>query len=269
MHGADLSVERETDEQRVCRDKAAPRYCVLAGTAPIEASCAHQITSVSRYTVLRQSEDCMASSTPPRRPGGAPLFKKAFQILSLLEQSPPSNSFELAAKTLIEKSGADQLLKTSGHLYVVDSLKPSSLSFLPQEWFTGLEQGRARWSGCDNWWAGYPLIAYLQMRPDPDGPGQQLSLNCEVGPVAPGELRQDLIRLIKRFALEAKLTRIKFRTDAMNAKTLYSRFLTGGTLPIDRPDDPDLITCRMRALLTDFEPEMKVVTESISQLFDL
>ncbi len=134
LHGADLSVERETDEQRVCRDKAAPRCYVLAGTAPIEASCAHQINSVCRYVVLRQIEDCMASSTPPRRPGGAPLFEKAFQILSLLEQSPPTNTFELAAKTLIEKSGADQLLKTSGHLYVVDSLKPSSLSFLPQEW---------------------------------------------------------------------------------------------------------------------------------------
>lgn len=172
----------------------------------------------------------MASSTPPRRPGGASLFKKAFQILSLLEQSPPSNTFELAAKTLIEKSGADQLLKTSGQLYVVDSLKPSSLSFLPQEWVTGLEQGRARWSGCDNWWAGYPLIAYLQMRPDPDGPGQQLLLNCEVGPVAPGELRQDLIRLIKRFALEAKLTRIKFRSDAVNPRTLYSRIVSHGVV---------------------------------------
>lgn len=49
LHGADLSVERETDEQRVCRDKAAPRYYVVAGTAPIEASCGHQINSVSQY----------------------------------------------------------------------------------------------------------------------------------------------------------------------------------------------------------------------------
>lgn len=211
----------------------------------------------------------MAASIPPRRPGRAQTFDKTLRMLSLLEKSPRENTFELAAKTLIRSNGTDQLLKASGQLYVVDSLKPSSLSFLPQEWVTGLEHGRARWSGCDNWWAGYPLIAYLQMRPDPDGTGQQLVLNCEVGPVAPIELRKDLVRLIRRLGLEAMLTRLKFRSDAMNAKTLYSRFLTGGTLPIDRPDDPDLIARRMCALLTDFEPEMKVVTKSISQLFDL
>lgn len=226
------------------------------------------MNSASRYTGLRQIEDCMASSIPPRRPGGAPLFEKAFQILSLLEQSPPNNTFELAAKTLIENSGADQLLRAGGQLYVVNSLKPSSVSFLPQEWVTGLEQGRNRWSGCDNWWAGYPLIAYLQMRPDPDGAGQQLSLNCEVGPVAPSELRQDLVRLIRRFASEERLTRIKFRSDAMNLKTLYSRFLTGATLPVERPDDAELLTRGMSAILADFVPEMKVVARSISQLFD-
>ena len=210
----------------------------------------------------------MTSSTPPRRPGGAPSFEKAFQILSLLEQSPPSNTFKLAAKTLIENSGADQLLRASGQQYVVDSLKPSSVSFLPQEWVTGLKQGCARWSGCDNWWAGYPLIAYLQMRPDPDGPGQQLLLNCEVGPVAPIEVRQELVRQIKRFGSEANLTRIKFRRDALNRMTLYSRFLTGGTLPVDRPDDADLLAGLICALLADFEPEMRVVAKSISQLFD-
>ena len=190
-------------------------------------------------------------------------------MLSLLGKSPRENTFELAAKTLIRNNGTDQLLKASGQLYVVDSLKPSSLSFLPQEWVTGLEQGRARWSGCDNWWAGFPLIAYLQMRPDTDGAGHQLLLNCEVGPVAPSELRLDLVRLIKRLGSEAKVTRIKFRSDATNAKTLYSRFFTGATVPVDRPDDPDVIARRMCALLTDFEPEMEVVTKSISQLFDL
>lgn len=210
----------------------------------------------------------MASSTPPRRPGGAPLFNKAFQILSLLEQSPLNNTFELAAKTLMEKGGSGRLLRASGQLYIVDSLKPSSLSFLPQGWVTCLEQGRGRWSGCDNWWAGYPLIAYLQMRPDPDGPGQQLLLNCEVGPVAPDELRQDLVRLIKRSGSEAKLTRIKFRSDAMHPKTLYSRFLKDSALRVERPDDIDLLARRMCSLLADFEPEMGVVAKSISQLFD-
>lgn len=210
----------------------------------------------------------MASSIPPRRPGGAPLFEKAFQILDLLEQSPPNITFELAAKTLIENSGADQLLRASGQLYVVNSLKPSSVSFLPQGWVTCLEQGRGRWSGCDNWWAGYPLIAYLQMRPDPDGQGQQLLLNCEVGPMAPDELRQDLVRLIKRLGSEAKLTRIKFRSDAMKPKTLYSRFLTDSALRIERPGDIDLLARRMCSLLADFEPEMKVVARSISQLFE-
>lgn len=210
----------------------------------------------------------MASSVPPRRPGRAPVFDKSLRMLSLLEKSPPIGTFELAAKTLIKNTGTDQLLKAGDQLYVVDSLKPSSLSFLPQEWVTGLEQGRARWSGCDNWWAGYPLIAYLQMRPDPDGPGQQLLLNCEVGPVAPSELRLDLVRLIKRLGSEAKLTRIKFRSDATNAKTLYSRFLTGATLRLERPDNADHLAHGMSAILADFNPEMKVVARSISQLFD-
>lgn len=211
----------------------------------------------------------MASNIPPRRPGGAPIFDKTFQLLSLLEQSPAEATFELAARNLMENRGADRLLRASGELYVVDRLKPSILSFLPQEWVICLEQARGRWSGCDNWWAGYPLIACLQMRPDPDGPGKQLLLSCEVGPVAPIELRQDLVRLIKRLGSEAKLTRIKFRSDAMNPKTLYSRFLIGGTVPVDPPDNEDLLARRMCALLADFEPELNVVAKSISQLFDL
>ncbi len=59
---------------------------------------------------------------------------------------------------------------------------------------------------------------------DPDGPGQQLLLNCEVGPVAPNELRLDLVRLIRSLGSEAKPTRIRFRTDAMNAKTSIRAF---------------------------------------------
>jgi hypothetical protein len=106
------------------------------------------------------------------------------------------------------------------------------------------------------------------MRPDPDGPGEQLLLNFEVGPVAPIELRLDLVRLIRRFASEQRLTRIKFRSDALSPKTLYSRFLTGATLSVERPDNVDLLARGMSAILADFDPEMKVVAKSISQLFD-
>jgi hypothetical protein len=92
----------------------------------------------------------MASRIPPRRPGEASVFDKTFQVLSLLEKSSPDNTFEFAAKTLIKNTGTDQLLKSGDQRYHVHSLKPSSLSFLPDEWVTGLEYGRDRWSGCNN-----------------------------------------------------------------------------------------------------------------------
>lgn len=210
----------------------------------------------------------MTPDRPPAKDRQTPVYAKSLKLLSLLEPASASPAFSQAVDRLTAGAQAGGVFCVKDTRLLFDRLGPVSFSFLPDAWAKSFDSGRQHWWGCEAWWAGYPIIALVELRRSSDDCRWQLRLNCELGPLCPLDLRRELIGTIKRFAAQDHLDRIQFTGKATKARSLYSRFLKGATLDLERADDAGLITHQIAHLLERVEPELKVVTRSVSHLFD-
>lgn len=217
-----------------------------------------------------QTDSCyeMSHDRPSSKGKDTPVYAKALKLLSLLEPPSSNPAFSRAIDLLTRDWEAGRAFCVNGRRFRIDRLGPASLSFLPDAWAAPFDKGRDHWSGCETWWAGYPMIAWVELRRSSDDYRWQLRLNCEVGPLCPADLRKELIGTIKRFAAQDNLDRIQFTSNATKARSLYSRFLKGGTIDLERADDAALIASQIEDLLEEFEPELQVVARSLCCLFD-
>jgi hypothetical protein len=133
------------------------------------------------------------------------------------------------------------------------------VSFLPESWYIALGKDKYDWKGCEKWWAGYPLIVWMQLWPDADGTSGQLALYGEVGPLSEYEFRRDLIHAIQKAAAKLSKNRIMFQRAAADEGKQYSKFLKENFLKIKDVQDAEEIAAGMKKLLKKFQPELDAV----------
>lgn len=150
-------------------------------------------------------------------------------------------------------------------LYHGGNLK--QFSFVPLKWaeVLGVETLKP-WNGCEKWWAGYPVICWLQLNAQSDGVKGTLSLYAEVGPMADPVERKGLIDLIKQSDAGIKgKKKIKFRASADRSGAMYSKFLTDNTISISDISDSEALISGINKLIVKFGPTFDQVGESLSQ----
>ena len=142
------------------------------------------------------------------------------------------------------------------------------LVLLPKAWYEKLggEQGRANWTGCENWWAGFPLMVWIQLIEDSKvGAGKRtpgkLWLYAELGPLSDHDMRKKFLETIGEKAKDTP--KINFRTSAGNVNTKYSKFFTQNALDVQDITDINEIKQKIEKMLGDFQPEFSAVTEAI------
>ena len=143
----------------------------------------------------------------------------------------------------------------------------SIISFLPESWadaFDGDSEDGYEWPGCEDWWAAYPMIAWLEIKQDTgekaDGRKGQLRLIAEVGCLSDWPVRKDLIERIKATATKMKMAKtIKFQAGAENEGKKYSKFLKHNSLVVNDVHDSEEIEKVMRTLLKNFQPEFDAI----------
>lgn len=194
------------------------------------------------------------------------LYRDHRKVLDFVIEHGASTDFAIAARTLFG-DGSDTLdeVTIDGLLYVFDGLANSQVSFLPQSWYVAFEKDTHDWSGCEDWWAGYPLIAWLEIEKKSEGSEGQIKLIAEVGPLSNHEFRKALIQSIQETAADRNLKRVRFQNGATNEGKKYSRFFKENSARLNDVNDPEEIAKVMTSLLRRFENEFNAVASVLPQ----
>ncbi len=147
------------------------------------------------------------------------------------------------------------------------AVKTDLMAFMPEEWKEELTRIQQVWNGCEKWWAGYPLVASVELRKgSAEGTAGQLRLNAEVGPIADRQVRKRMIMAISKSASSSDHMRIRFAEDATRPGQLYSRFFRDSSVDIRDMSNTDELQRDMVRLFCSFEPEFTAVTRALRQL---
>lgn len=188
------------------------------------------------------------------------------KVLDLLAKPSPALGFDVAAQRLFgKKPERKQVLATVAGQFVYCRMEKNQVTFLPAAWKDKLDNMQSIWTGCENWWLGYPLITYLSTRSGKNGADGELHLNIELGPLSDHRLRKGIIVTLAAEASAKGLKRIGFSAGAADNGRLYSRFLQKSSVSLDDSYNEHEVEQKMRHLLVEFEPEFDFVANVIPQ----
>ncbi|WP_457588361.1 hypothetical protein [Ensifer canadensis] len=188
-------------------------------------------------------------------------------VLDLVREHGADSGFELAVHRLFgDNAERETTIRIGSSSFVYFQLAKSHVSFLPTKWQQALNKTQGKWRGCENWWAGYPLIVWAELRTGDNGITGHFRLNAEVGPIADHKFRKTMIDAIKTVASGKGLDRIEFPAGASDKGRLYSRFLRKNTIALNDIRDTDEMSKKLAELIAEFEPEFELVASVIAQL---
>lgn len=192
------------------------------------------------------------------------LFRDQRKVLDLIKKDRSGSGFATAVFRLFgDKPERGKTVRIGKHELKYSSHEESLVSFLPARWREELDKTKGAWSGCENWWAGYPLIAWVEIRASDDGTTAHLKLHAEVGPVSNRKVRKGIIEAIREAAYVKGLERIQFPVGASDKARLYSRFLRENSIAVSDSRNADEIAKRFTELIAGFEPEFELVSSVI------
>ena len=198
----------------------------------------------------------------------AQLWAQHEEALAFLMDNRPEaeTAFSSVAASLFGESPA-QFSRTEllGHNIVFNELRGNRASFLPASWFEafGGRGNQGKWKGCQNWWAGFPLIVWFQLWVRNGGSGK-IALYAEVGPLTDTHLRKNLIYKIKKTSEEKEMKSIAFQKNADAENALYSKFLKNNILEIDDVSNEDQVLEKANALISSFMPVLDAISGAMS-----
>lgn len=188
------------------------------------------------------------------------LYRNHKKVLDFVIEHGSSSEFAMAAKDLFGED-ADQFNETTinEHRFVFSGLSNDTVSFLPSSWYTPLKGKNLIWAGCENWWAGFPVIAFIKLiKKSEDGTGL-IRLYAEVGPIENNEERSSLIDHIAKIAEDMSCKNISFQRGASEKGRRYSRFLRNNSIKVEDTQDAESIAKAIKELLKKFQPEFDIV----------
>lgn len=194
------------------------------------------------------------------------LYRENKKVLDFIMKHGAGSDFSIVAEDVF---GANleylEKVEIEGQSFRFNFSSPKYVSFLPESWYQALGKDEFSWKGCENWWAGYPLIMWLQLWPGSEGTSGLLGLYAEVGPLTKYEFRRDLIHAIQDAGEELPKNRIKFQRAAADEGKRYSKFFKQNFLDIKDVQDSEEIAAGMKKLLKRFEPEIEAVGAVLPQ----
>lgn len=170
------------------------------------------------------------------------LYRDHKKVLDFIIEHGSASDFALAVHRLFgENPQRGEIANIGGRDFIYFGLSKSLVSFLPVRWREELDGTKGTWSGCENYWAGYPFISWVEIRAGNDGAKGHLKLTAEIGPLSNHEIRKGIIEALKTAAAQNGLTRIQFQNGAAEEGRLYSRFLRKNMTVVNDIHDTDEI----------------------------
>lgn len=194
------------------------------------------------------------------------LYREHKKVLDFVVENGQRTDFIMAAESVFGEDLDDyELCTVGGNKFIYSDMESAVISFLPEAWYSAFGGDEFWWHGCEEWWAGFPLITWMHLITSDDGASGQIRLYAEVGPVADHSFRSNLIEAIQSSSVDAKTLRVKFQRGATDEGKKYSRFFKGNAFPVDDVHDQDNIASVMKTALEDFRPEFDAVAKVLPQ----
>lgn len=196
------------------------------------------------------------------------LYRSHKKVLDFIWEHGDVNGFERAVELVFGEHQHDKVVDVSGLPLRFHGGNHRQVSFLPADWIKSLGGSPAMWPGCEKWWAGYPLICWIELS-EKHGSSGQLRLIAEVGPVKNHKARQAIISRIEEAASRDGLKTITFRRGASGEGSQYSKFLNRDSLlEIRDTQDEEEIANAMKLLVKKFQPTFISVGSALNGLDD-
>ena len=190
------------------------------------------------------------------------LYRDHKKVLDFIVENGKSTDFGLAAEAIFgDDRDYPDVCEIDAAEFIYNNVDSSAVSFLPKTWFDAFGGDEHWWHGCEEWWAGFPLITWIQLTTGADGTNGQIRLYGEVGPLANHGFRAELINAIQGCNDEDKSLRIKFQRGATDEGKKYSRFFKKNAFPVDDVHDHDKIAVVVRKALKAFQPEFDAISQ--------
>ncbi|WP_367998233.1 PD-(D/E)XK nuclease family protein [Cobetia amphilecti] len=230
--------------------------CVLSGKVSLSAEVEQFIR---HYLEVIKEASGMSMQQVEMEKLARQLYRDHRKVLDFIVEYGKSTDFLLACEAVVGDSiVTGKKFDVDTYQFVINNVDSNRFSFLPKSWSEVFEDS-ATWWGCENWWAGVPLIMWLQLTRDTDGGSGQVRLYAEVGPLSNHDLRHKLIEEIKNIAKNKNLKRIRFQRGASDEGKKYSKFLKNNFSTVDDVQDHDQIANAVNKLLKSFQPEIGAV----------
>lgn len=193
------------------------------------------------------------------------LYRSHKKVLDFVIEHGATTDFVMAIEALTghDPEYGDEF-KVADRKFTFNFHNNVQFSFLPSTWIKDLGGDETEWEGCENWWAGYPLICWCQIFPEAEGSAGRLRLFAEVGPIADHEFRRDLIEAIS----DAGLKNVKFQRGAAELGKKYSKFLKKADVHVADIQNSEEIERGIRLLLQKFEAVIVGVSPILKQFVD-
>ncbi|WP_031551558.1 PD-(D/E)XK nuclease family protein [Parvularcula oceani] len=193
------------------------------------------------------------------------LYRENKRVLDFVIEHGTASDLALAADSFwSERPDRFDAFEMQERPYRFVSLSSRYFAFLPDAWLGALEEDTQPWAGCENWWAGLPVICFLELSTANDGVGGRLSLVAEVGPIADHPVRTDMIERIAALSTSDSKLRIAFSKGATVEGRQYSRFFKRNKESVEDVQDADALTNAALTLLKRFRPEMDAVAQVLA-----
>lgn len=197
------------------------------------------------------------------------LYRDHKKVLDFIVDNGKSTDFALAAEAVFKDCQSyPDVCDIDAAAFVYNNTDSSGVSFLPKTWFDAFGGDEHWWHGCEEWWASFPLITWIQLTTGADGTGGQIRLYGMVGPLADHGFRKDLINAIQGCTEGAKSLRIKFQRGATDEGKKYSRFFKENTFPVDDVHDQDKIIVVIKEALKAFRPEFDAISDVLPSFIE-
>lgn len=221
---------------------------------------------VKHYLEVIQEATSMSQEKASLEKLARQLYRDHRRVLDFIIEHGKSSDFSIACDAVFgDAPEYPDVISIDGLDLVFDGADASTVSFLPKAWFDAFGGEYYYWDGCEDWWAGFPLIMWIQLTADTDGGGGQIRLYAEVGPLTDHRFRRDLIDAISDAASEAGLTRIHFRNGAREEGVKYSKFLKENFLRVHDIHDHEQIRDMILEALRSFSLEIDAVAKVLPQ----
>lgn len=237
----------------------------LSGRHPlsteVETFLRHYLDVIQEATGMNQEQELLEKLARK-------LYRDHKRVLDFVVEHGKSTDFSMACDTIF-REGLDypDVMQPEGidlELVFCHS-DAQSISFLPKTWFDAFGQDDYYWHGCENWWAGFPMIMWLHLTSDGENGAGKVRLVAEVGPISDHAFRKSLIDSIRNAAKDQHLQNVGFQRGASDEGRRYSKFFKKNTVAVNDVHDQDAIITAIKKILIRFTPEINAVAEVLPQ----